>query len=200
MRNIFFISLFLLIQATAFAQSDKSLQITGVVLDAETLEPIPFTSVLIRDASSGTVADNNGYFSFLAQAGDTITFRSIGYQNRVFIIPNIKAGKTYSMIELMVKENLLLDEVTVYALPEEADFAKTILKKELTPTQKKQLVTFKNDLDKILEAQTNEHPDYYQQYRYAKLYDLTGVVPPNNFLNPMTWTNFIRDWKKYQDK
>ncbi|MFQ3214418.1 MAG: hypothetical protein ACJAT1_001523 [Marivirga sp.] len=199
MRNIPLAVIFcLFFGVTAVAQNNESLHITGVVLDAENLEPIPFTSVLIRDASTGTVADNSGYFSFFAQAGDTITFRSVGYQNRQFIIPRIKAGKTYSMIELMVRENLLLEEVIVYPLPEPSDFAQTLLKKKLSPYQQEQITSFRNDLDTILKEQTKENKAYYDQYRYAKLYDLTGIVPPNNFLNPITWSNFIRDWKENQ--
>ncbi|MFT4741950.1 MAG: hypothetical protein ACI9XJ_001237, partial [Marivirga sp.] len=61
-----------------------------------------------------------------------------------------------------------------------------------------QITSFRNDLDTILKEQTKENKAYYDQYRYAKLYDLTGIVPPNNFLNPITWSNFIRDWKENQ--
>jgi hypothetical protein len=200
MRNISLLVIFyLFFSLAAKAQENENLHITGVVLDAENFEPIPFTSILIRDASTGTVADNSGYFSFFAQAGDTITFRSVGYQNRKFVIPKIKAGKTYSMIELMLRENLLLEEVIVYPLPEPNDFAQNLLKKKLSPYQKEQIISFRNDLDVILKEQTKENKLYYDQYRYAKLYDLTGIVPPNNFLNPLTWTNFIRDWKKNQE-
>lgn len=200
MRKICYLFVLLFIVSfSSHAQNENILKITGVILDAESLEPIPFTSILIRDNSTGTVADNSGYFSFLAQAGDTITFRSVGYQNRQFIIPRIAAGKVYSMIELMVKENLLLEEVAVYPLPEHSYFAKTILKKDLSPLQQEQIIAFKNDLDKILAEQTKADAPYNDQYRYAKLYDMTGLVPPNNFLNPITWSNFIRDWKNNQN-
>jgi len=200
MRNIFLLFvLSFLFASSLYAQEDKSLQISGVVLDAESLEPIPFTSILIRDKSMGTVADNSGYFSFLAQAGDTITFRSVGYQQRIFVIPNSLTSKSYSLIELMIRENVLLDEVVVYPLPEFDDLASTMLKKELTPTQQKQIVSFKRDLDQLLQEQTRKSEEYYDQIRYAKFYNMTGIIPPNNFLNPMTWTDFIRDWKKNQD-
>jgi hypothetical protein len=200
MRNIFILFvLSLLFVNSVYSQEDKSLQISGVVLDAESLEPIPFTSILIRDKSMGTVADNSGYFSFLAQPGDTITFRSVGYQQRIFVIPTSLSSKSYSLIELMIRENVLLDEVVVYPLPDFDEMASTMLKRELTPYQQKQIVSFNRDLDQLLEEQTRKNEEYYDQIRYAKFYNMTGIIPPNNFLNPMTWSNFIRDWKKNND-
>jgi hypothetical protein len=200
MRNIFILFvLSLLFVNSVYSQEDKSLQISGVVLDAESLEPIPFTSILIRDKSMGTVADNSGYFSFLAQPGDTITFRSVGYQQRIFVIPTSLSSKSYSLIELMIRENVLLDEVVVYPLPDFDEMASTMLKRELTPYQQKQIVSFKRDLDQLLVEQTRKNEEYYDQIRYAKFYNMTGIIPPNNFLNPMTWSNFIRDWKKNND-
>ena len=183
MRNIFILFvLSLLFVNSVYSQEDKSLQISGVVLDAESLEPIPFTSILIRDKSMGTVADNSGYFSFLAQPGDTITFRSVGYQQRIFVIPTSLSSKSYSLIELMIRENVLLDEVVVYPLPDFDEMASTMLKRELTPYQQKQIVSFKRDLDQLLEEQTRKNEEYYDQIRYAKFYNMTGIIPPNNFL------------------
>jgi hypothetical protein len=201
MRNNLFIllSIFLL-SFSAFAQNDDPINMTGVILDAENMEPVPFTTVLIGAGKSGTVADNSGYFSFLAYPGDTITFRSVGYQNSTFVIPKLLEGTTYSLIELMVRENVLLDEITVYPMPDIDYFTDTIVKTELTDVQKRQLDSFKRDLKGLLNNQYEQNSPYYDQWRYARLYEMTGIVPPNNFLNPMTWSNFIRDWKKNSGK
>lgn len=205
MKNslIVFITVFLF-TFSAFAQEEKIIEepinITGVILDAENMEPVPFTTILIGNGKSGTVADNSGYFSFLAYPGDTITFRSVGYQSSTFIIPELLEGKTYSLIELLVRENVLLEEVQVYPLPDADYFTSTIVKKELTDIQKRQLDDFNRDLNKLLEKQYEQNHPYYDQWRYARLYEMTGIVPPNNFLNPMTWSNFIRDWKKDSKK
>lgn len=201
MRNsLIVIALLFLFNFSAFSQIEDPLNITGVVLDAENMEPVPFTTVLIGEGQNGTVADNSGYFSFLAYPGDTLTFRSVGYQMSTFIIPSLLEGRTYSLIELMLRENVLLDEVTVYPLPDADYFTSTIVKKELTDMQKKQLNDFKQDLNKLLERQYEQNAPYYDQWRYARLYEMTGIVPPNNFLNPMTWSDFIRNWKKDSKK
>jgi len=201
MRNglLVFLSIFIF-SFSAFSQDEEPINITGVILDAENMEPVPFTTVLIGEGKSGTVADNSGYFSFLAFPGDTINFRSVGYQTSTFIIPQLLEGKTYSLIELMVQENVLLEEVKVYPLPDVDYFTDTIVKKELTDTQKRQLDDFKKDLNSLLDKQYEDNSPYYDQWRYARLYEMTGIVPPNNFLNPMTWSNFIRDWREENKK
>jgi hypothetical protein len=200
MKNSLFIVLALFFSFSAISQTEDPINITGVILDAEDLEAIPFTTVLVGDGKTGTVADNSGYFSFLAYPGDTITFRSVGYQKSIFIIPNLLDGKTYSLIEMMVKENILLEEVKVFPLPDADYFTNTIVKTELSNIQQKQLNDFKRDLDNLLDNQYEANSPYYDQWRYARLYEMTGIVPPNNFLNPMTWTNFIRDWKRENKK
>ncbi|MGM0580144.1 MAG: carboxypeptidase-like regulatory domain-containing protein [Bacteroidota bacterium] len=181
---------------SSFAQEREPINMTGVVLDAENLDPVPFTTVLVGDGRTGTVADNSGYFSFLAYPGDTITFRSVGYQTTEFIIPKLLEGDTYSLIEMLVRENIQLEEVKVYPLPDADYFTNTIVQKELTDVQKRRLDDFKKDLNALLDKEYEKNSPYYDQWRYARLYEMTGMVPPNNFLNPMTWTNFIRDWKK----
>ncbi len=205
MRNTLLIIIFSLIVFTTVAQNtdrkvlNDPINLSGVILDAENMEPVPYTYVLMDEGKRGTVADNTGYFSFLAYPGDTIMFRSVGYQNRIFVIPEILDGNSYSLIELMVKDNLILDEVVVSPLPEIDVFAKTILKTDLTPEQMDDISRFKKRMNNLLEQEYEKDKYYYDQWRYAKLYDMTGLVPPNNFLNPITWSNFIRDWKENQN-
>ncbi len=202
MRNALLILLFSFIVFTVVAQDTAKrvptdpINLSGVILDAENMEPVPYTYVLLDEGRRGTVADNTGYFSFLAYPGDTIVFRSVGYQNRMFIIPEILDGNSYSMIELMVRDNLILDEVVVYPMPDIDVFAKTILENDLSPKQIENISRFKRNMDGLLKQEYENDKLYYDQWRYAKLYDMTGLMPPNNFLNPITWSNFIRDWKE----
>jgi hypothetical protein len=205
MRNTLLVILFSFFIFSALAQNidenapKSPINLSGVILDAENMEPVPYAYVLLDKGRRGTVADNTGYFSFLANPGDTIVFRSVGYQNRMFVIPDILDGNSYSMIELMVKDNVILDEVVVYPLPDIDVFAQTVLKKDLSTQQINDITKFKRSMNELLEQEYQKDKYYYDQWRYAKLYDITGLVPPNNFLNPITWSNFIRDWKENQN-
>ena len=53
----------------------------------------------------------------------------------------------------------------------------------------------KRELNEVLKKQNDKDKFYDDQIRYSKLYNTTGIVPPNNFLNPIKWTNFITDWR-----
>ncbi|HET8860093.1 carboxypeptidase-like regulatory domain-containing protein [Marivirga sp.] len=199
-NKILLFTISFLVAVSVTAQKHDPIHMTGVILNAENLEPVPFTTVLIGDGKSGTVADNSGFFSFLAYPGDTITFRSVGYQVSTFVIPKLLEGDTYSLIEMLVRENILLEEVEVYPLPDADFFRKTIVEKGLTDVERQNLNNFNSDLDKLLEKQYEKNSPYYDQWRYARMYETTGLVPPNNFLNPMTWSNFIRNWKEQSRK
>src|SRR5690348_16797537 len=51
---------------------DKLIQFSGVVVTNDSLQPIPFSSVMIKHANRGTVTDYYGFFSFVAMKGDTV--------------------------------------------------------------------------------------------------------------------------------
>jgi hypothetical protein len=55
-------------------------QFSGVVVTADSLKPIPFVNVIIRNTWRGTVTDYFGFFSFVARMNDTIEFSSLGYK------------------------------------------------------------------------------------------------------------------------
>jgi hypothetical protein len=102
MRNILLVVVGILVAFSVAGQDvqKEPINITGLTLDAESLDPLPFTSILVGDGKRGTISDNTGYFSFLAYPGDTITFRSVSYKNSKFVIPKMLAGETYSLIHL----------------------------------------------------------------------------------------------------
>ena len=47
-------------------------QFTGVVVTGDSLKPVPYTHIIDRTRNRGTISDYYGYFSFVAQRGDTI--------------------------------------------------------------------------------------------------------------------------------
>ncbi len=55
-------------QRVAWQDGKRNLiQFSGVVVEGESLKPISYTSVLIRNSKRGTISDYFGYFSFVAQ-------------------------------------------------------------------------------------------------------------------------------------
>ena len=74
MRNILLIFLFA-VGFNTFAQ-DKSVQFTGILVSTDSLLTIPFANILIKNNKKGTISDFYGYFSLVANKGDTIITNS----------------------------------------------------------------------------------------------------------------------------
>lgn len=187
----------LVLPAFTFAQvQSDAVRLTGIVLDAESRNEVPYVSIRIAGTQYGTSSDNTGYFSIFINPGDTLLFSSIGYQDAAFIMPYTVNAKTYSLVQVMRKESMLLEEVVVFPWPTLKNFERAFLdtKPKENPTEsliKEVKLSIDGTLDK------SEQSEYYhEQMRYQHLYEITGQIPPNNFLNPMRWSNFIRDIRK----
>jgi len=184
--------------------SDRLIQISGVVLESDSLEPIPFTTVINQASKSGTLCDVYGYFSFVARPGDTLKFSSIGYKTAYFLLPADLSENQYSLIQIMRSDTILLEEKTVYPWPSKEQFKNAFVNMDIPN-------------DEILRAMDNLSPDKMtelalnlssdgsltykwkylsdQQFFQARLYT-SGGLPQNNVLNPIAWAQFIDAWKK----
>lgn len=83
-------------------------QITGTVSDAA--GPLPAVTVTVKSKSSGTLTDQNGYFSITAAVGDTLVFSFMGYKTVEVTVNN------QNTIKVQLQEDATaLKEVTVNA-------------------------------------------------------------------------------------
>lgn len=75
----------LLLFFAPFLLSAQEGTVQGVILDQANGDPLPFSSVLNKRTSAGTVTDLDGTFNVSAMIGDTLEFSYLGYasQNRV---------------------------------------------------------------------------------------------------------------------
>lgn len=176
------------------AQEHPGILITGVLLSADSLEAVPYGSIAVKNNVKGTVTNNLGHFSIIVNKLDTLVFSAIGYQSTEFVVPNL-SDPDYSLIQLLFKETILLDEVQVIAWPDEKSFIRAFHNFQLPLSEDDRIFRMKTDLNQVLQEQHDKDKFYYDQMRYSKLYNTTGFMPPNNFLNPITWSNFIRDWR-----
>ncbi|WP_167609203.1 DUF5686 and carboxypeptidase-like regulatory domain-containing protein [Maribellus sediminis] len=85
-------------------------EITGYVKAAGNQEPVPFTNVIIKGTTKGTMADINGYFKIAVSDGDTLYFSAVGYYSRE--LPVSQIDEQQLIVELSEKMQLV-GEVTV---------------------------------------------------------------------------------------
>jgi len=179
---------------------DDLIQFSGVVITGDSLSPVPFTNVLIENTSKGTMTDYYGYFSFVAQKGDSILFSSVGYERARFIIPDTLTTNRYSLIQILDKDTIRLRETVIYPWPTREQFKEAFLAMEIPETDfdRAQRNLAQADMIARMDAAMPSGGETFkysmQQYQQQLYY--AGQAPPINVLNPVAWSQFIKAWKR----
>ena len=173
-------------------------QFSGVVV-TDSLLPVPFTNILVKNSYRGTMSDVYGYFSFVAQEGDTILFSAVGFQRSQYVIPDDLEENKYSMIHVMNRDTVRLKEISVYPWPSREQFAQAFLELEL-PDDDYQLAMRNLSPAEMVQRMENLGPDAYQSFQYQMALDQTqlyhsGGTPSINLFNPIAWAQFLQAWK-----
>lgn len=181
------------------AVHSQLLQFSGMVVDKQSLQPIPFTAIMIRTNGYGTVCDNNGYFSFVAQPLDTIEFVAIGYKTNTYLVIPDTITDRYALIHLMERDTTALKTVTVYPWPAREEFRDAFLSLNLHDVnmeRAKRNLALAQQKARIAGIPMDGEANYMyaMQEENNKLY-YGGELPLNNLLNPFAWSKFIKALK-----
>ena len=198
----YFICLTLLASCNAaFSQTDDKnlIQFSGVVVNRDSLHPIPFSNVMIKGTYRGTISDYYGFFSFVARLNDTIEFSSIGYRRNFYIIPDSLKENRYSLIQVLIPDTIQLKEAVIFPWPSKEQFKQAFLNASVPDDD---LVRARKNLsDRNMKEIAESLPvdgsltfKYQMQQQYSRLYS-AGQLPKNNLLNPIAWAQFIQSWK-----
>lgn len=199
-KIVLLISFFLVLNNLIAQVSNKELvQFSGVIVTADSLNPVPFTNIIVKGTGRGTVSDYYGFFSFIAKRKDTLIFSSIGYKNAFFIIPDTITSNRYSLIQIMTSDTILLAETVIYPWPTKEQFKEAFInlyvpdddyeraKKNLARAEMKER-TSNYKMDGSL-----NYKNYIDQ-QTSKLYYI-GQYQPISILNPFAWAKFIKAWQ-----
>jgi hypothetical protein len=196
--TIFFV-IFTTILYSQVEKKGKSINISGITVSSDSLQTVPFTYILTKGKNKGVLSDFSGLFSVKAFTGDTLVFSNYGYKNSYFIISDTLSLLNYSLIQIMEKEAILLDEVLIKNWPSYEQFKFAFLNVEIIDSDLDK--AYKNLNPEIIEEQLvnmglsdGGNQKYMLQQQTAKLY-YNGQLPPNNLLNPIVWAKFINAWR-----
>jgi CarboxypepD_reg-like domain len=186
-------------ESGAKSNNNDLIQFSGVVLEGDSLRAVPFTSIIVKNTSRGTISDYYGYFSFVAKKNDTIEFSAIGFNSAQFVIPDTLTTITYSLIQVLRTDTIFLKSVEVYPWPSKEQFKSAFLNLNLADDN---LARATKNLDRaaLKEQMVGMAIDASLNYKYSmqenqsKLY-YAGQYPSNNLLNPIAWAKFIKAWK-----
>lgn len=179
--------------------SEQLLQLSGIVVSGDSLTPVPFTSVMIKGSSRGTICDYYGFFSLVVRENDTIQFSSVGYRTNDFLVPDTLHNNRYSIIQLLQKDTVILSQQIVYPWPSKEQFKQAFLTLDAPA----------DDYDRAFQNLTREdvrlaiqgvpmsaqaNYNYTVQKEYSRLYNM-GSLPQISLMNPLAWAQFIQAWK-----
>lgn len=186
-----------------FSNNDL-IQFSGVVVSGDSLDPIPYCTVMDKRTKRGTVSDYFGYFSFVAHKGDSIRFSSVGFKTSYYVISDSLKDNKYSLIHVLSTDTIMLPVAVIYPWPSKEQFAEAFVKTEIPNDD------YKRAVHNLQQAELKELADaipmngsmnynYQMKQKQNKLY-YAGQLPPNNLLNPLAWSKFIQSWKNGEFK
>jgi hypothetical protein len=188
--------------------SDDLIQLSGVVASGDTIEPIPYTNIFIKNRGIGTVTDFDGFFSIVVHLGDTLEFSHVGFHTDIFVVPDTLERKHYSMIQLLASDTVMLPGVDVFPWPSKAQFQEYFLSMEV-PMDDVDLANRNLALAQIREQalkmgmDADEATRYMidvqsrQMYNYGRYYGTNGGTAILGALsNPFAWAEFFRALKR----
>jgi hypothetical protein len=203
--NVKLVALLCLLCISALGQNkdpkhEHFLQFSGVVLDDDSLKPIPFVSIILKGTKRGTVSDFYGFFSLVVSPGDELEFISLLYKPRTYKLSDTLRQKYYYAIQVLAKDTIRLKEVEVFPWPSKEEFRRAFLALDLRDSDAERAdKNLGRDelsyLERTQSASASENYKYAMQSIYTKLYT-AGQAPEMTLLNPLRWAQFIDAWRK----
>ncbi|MEZ5013196.1 MAG: carboxypeptidase-like regulatory domain-containing protein [Chitinophagales bacterium] len=194
-------ALFIFCSLPLFGQkADTVIQFSGIVMTSDSLMGIPNVNIYSMDRRYGTSSNFNGFFSFVAQKGDSIVFSAVGYKEDVFIIPEELKGNQYSVIQLLTRDTVYLSETFIYPWPSKEDFARAFLALNIPDDYYE--IARKNlererlkEIGEAMAMDADMNADYQTKALAQKIY-YAGQYPPMRIFDVFAWKEFFEAWKR----
>lgn len=178
----------------------KVVQFSGMVIDADSLFPIPFVAIVIKGTSRGVYSTGSGYYSIVVQELDTLDFYALGYKTDSYILPDTFTTSQVNHVQTMRMDTILLNEMVVYPWPSKEKFKSAFLAVDIANDDMER-ARMNLAQQRMVAAAQSVNADGQGAYR-AQMQQRTdknyyaGQYQPNNLLNPVAWSKFIQSMRK----
>lgn len=175
-------------------------ELTGVVMSSDSLRYLPFVSVGIPSRHTGTTTNDVGVFSIIAEKGDTLEFRSIGYRKKRYVVPKDLTANRYAIIQLMTQDTFFLAPTIIRPMVSKEEFERDFVKLPI-PDDKLEMARKNTEyqtmriLTAMLPKDGRENQSTYQNMQVQKNY-WAGQQPPMTIFSPLAWMEFLNAWKR----
>ncbi|MEO5642466.1 MAG: hypothetical protein ABIQ40_19080 [Bacteroidia bacterium] len=192
---------------TSIDSTKKIIQFSGIVVDADSLTPLPYVAMVVRHTQRGVYSNLTGYYSMVVQPNDTVDFFALGYHRGTLILPDTFKTNQFTHVQALRIDTIMLREAVIYPWPSKEQFKNAFLTAEIAGDDLERARANLSQAEMVRVAQ-NVAMDAGMVYsstmqqQTAKNY-YAGQKPPNNLLNPIAWSKFIQsvqngDLKKKQ--
>ena len=177
----------------------KILQLSGIILNADSTDAIPGVNVYVPRKGRGTSSNRFGYFSMPVAAGDSVVFTFVGLKKQSFIVPDEGRDDKISLVLTMVEDEFTLGEIEVMPYPTEEEFKNAVLALNIEDEISLNRGNLSPQLllrwAEEMPASGNENFRGFQNQQMMQLQDRHG---PRSLplLNPFAWRDFIRSIKR----
>ncbi|MBT8231356.1 MAG: carboxypeptidase-like regulatory domain-containing protein [Saprospiraceae bacterium] len=183
--------------------SSKVIQFSGVVVTVDEygeMVPLPYTTVAIQDTDRGTYAEVDGFFSIVAEVGDTIVFSRVGFETIKHGISDTLDSNYYSWYQIMSRDNVLLPEAVIYPWPSrdhyKIEFLALDVSNELRQRAKENLA--REVLERMQHAVPADGTEAFAltMEKRVEEFKYSGQYKPQNIFNVAAWAQFVQAWKR----
>lgn len=127
----FFFSVF----AQPASEGDRLISLSGIIIEKQSTRPLPYVNIYVLGQNRGTVSTLDGFFSIVVKSNDSLLFSSVGYNRRIFVVPDTLYRNRESIIVLMEADTIMLEEAVVYPWPTREQFREAFLSIEVKETE-----------------------------------------------------------------
>lgn len=173
---------------------------TGLVLTSDSLKPIPF--VAIKNNRRGLIGytDVLGHFDIVVRKGDTLWFTQAEKVSSWHVIPDTLTGSRYNVVKTMVQDTIDIPVIFIRALPSKVffdhDFVNSNPPDDAYERARKNLeLEDAKDQLKLKPADPKASQQLLAASRAQQLY-YYKQAPPQNYLSPVAWMQFLEAWKR----
>jgi len=129
MRNwLFLIFLFCSLSGFSQVRDKKLVQFSGIIMNRDSNTVVPYVTITNMTGRDQFFSANyKGYFSFVANEGDTLVFTAVGYKREGIVIPTNLSDNKYTILMKMQQDVINLPGVRVYPWASTDEFKKEFM-------------------------------------------------------------------------
>ena len=132
------LGLLFLTAGNAHAQTIRVYQLSGLVVNKSSQEPVPFARIRVNSSRRGAIANREGFYSIPVVKGDTVYFSSLGYKTTKFIFSDYLAeykGDQNSAyiyaINYLLEDSITLQDIVIFPYNTAAELRTAIIETDV---------------------------------------------------------------------